>query len=99
VFAEPWTRVLIRLIHDLAAGVAVDGEGAGVHAASDAERLHRFQHVARAIDIDALSRRRVAHANLVPAREVEDTVRTGHRPPEAFAVGYVAGHYLHTELR
>src|SRR6267143_2451226 len=74
----------VRLVDELTVGVGEDGERARVHAFRDPEAFHRIQDVPRALDVDALALRAVLGPDLVPARDVEHAVHSGHRGPERF---------------
>src|SRR5579883_1075659 len=97
VFAQMRPGVMIGFINQLAMRIRIDGERTGIDTLANAQLLHQFQDVARALDIDLLTLAFVLDPNFIPAGNVENAIRTTHRLAHALPVGDIALLDVHTE--
>src|SRR5260370_31100341 len=68
----------VRFIDKLAVRVRVDNDRAGIDAFRDAQFLHGFQYIPRALDINALALAFVSDADFIPARDMKDAIHALH---------------------
>src|SRR3989449_1626697 len=86
VLRQPWTVAPLRFVDHLAVRVGEHRERARVDPFPDAEIPHGGQHVPRARHIDALALRPILRADLVPARDVEHPIDSGHRAAQRIRI-------------
>src|SRR5258708_37079852 len=80
----------VRFIDQRAVRVRVDHDRAGIDAFGDAQFVHGFQDIPRALDIHALALAFVSAADFIPAREMKDAIHALHWLAQALFLGDIA---------
>src|SRR5260370_7340716 len=83
----------VRFIDKLAVRVRVDNDRAGIDAFRDAQFLHGFQYIPRALDIHAPALAFVSDADFIPPPDITDATPPLHWLPHAlFLFPYTLRH-------